>query len=224
MPVNNIPCNKMIIKQTVWIARHANRQDFVTPEWFNTAQFPYDPPLSADGFIQATELGQRLKSEKISHIFASPFLRTIQTANQVAEALDLSIKLEAGLGEWLNPEWMGDQPQLNPIDIIAQKYSRLDLSYNSKVLPQYPETQSTVEKRTALTAQKLIEEFDEDILLVGHGASVVGSAIGLVGVGTTIRATLCCLVKLVRTSQGWNLELNGDDSHLSQPQKPIRFN
>lgn len=213
----------MIIKQTVWIARHGNRQDFVTPEWFNTAEFPYDPPLSADGLIQATELGERLRAEKISQIFASPFLRTIQTANQVAEALDLSIKLEAGLGEWLNPEWMKSQPQLNPIKIIAQKYSRIDLSYNSRILPQYPESPSTVEERTALTAQKLIEEFEEDILLVGHGASVVGTAIGLVGGSPTLKATLCSLFKLVRTTQGWKMELNGDTSHLSQPQKPLRF-
>jgi len=41
------------------------------------------------------QLGQRLKREDIAHIFASPFLRTVQTANQVAEALDLPIKLES---------------------------------------------------------------------------------------------------------------------------------
>jgi len=42
------------------------------------------------------QLGQRQR-EGIAHIFASPFLRTVQTANQIAEALDLPIKLESGL-------------------------------------------------------------------------------------------------------------------------------
>ncbi|MGK7892391.1 MAG: histidine phosphatase family protein, partial [Xenococcus sp. (in: cyanobacteria)] len=37
------------MKQTVWIARHGNRLDFVNPEWFNTATRRYDPPLSEDG-------------------------------------------------------------------------------------------------------------------------------------------------------------------------------
>jgi hypothetical protein len=39
--------------QIVWIARHGNRLDFVNPEWFNTAERPYDPPLSEDGIEQA---------------------------------------------------------------------------------------------------------------------------------------------------------------------------
>ena len=86
--------------QTVWIARHGNRLDFVKPEWFNTAKRRYDPPLSEDGFIQAKQLGKCLQKENISHIFASPFLRTIQTASEVAKILDLPIKLEAGIGEW----------------------------------------------------------------------------------------------------------------------------
>lgn len=50
--------------QIVWIARHGNRLDFVNPEWFNTAERPYDPPLSEDGIVQAKQLGQRLVGEK----------------------------------------------------------------------------------------------------------------------------------------------------------------
>ena len=83
--------------QIVWIARHANRLDFVNPEWFLTAERPFDPPISEDGKVQAQQLARRLKGENISHIFASPFLRTVQTANYVAEALSLSINLESGL-------------------------------------------------------------------------------------------------------------------------------
>jgi broad specificity phosphatase PhoE len=82
--------------QIVWIARHANRLDFVNPDWFLTAERRYDPPLSDDGMIQAQQLAKRLNHEKIKHIFASPFLRTVQTANAVAEVLNLPIKLETG--------------------------------------------------------------------------------------------------------------------------------
>ena len=97
------------MSQIVLIARHANRLDFVYPDWFLTAERRYDPPLSDDGMIQAQQLAKRLKGERITHIFASPFLRTIQTANAIAEVLDLSIKLEIGLSEWLNPEWMTEE-------------------------------------------------------------------------------------------------------------------
>lgn len=213
------------MSQTVWISRHGNRLDFVNPDWFLTAKHPYDPPLSDDGFIQAQRLGQRLKGEKIAHIFSSPFLRTVQTANEVAEALDLSIKVESGLSEWLNPHWMPSMPEKQSLKLLQEKYTRIDLSYTSRVIAEYPEMGEKVLLRSGETAKQLADEFSEDILLVGHGASVVGSSMGLLG-GTTqpeINATLCCLVKIVRHGREWVMELNGDTSHLSETEKVIRF-
>lgn len=210
--------------QTVWIARHANRLDFVTPEWFTTAERPYDPPLSEDGLIQAQQLGQRLVGERIKHIFASPFLRTIQTASLVADALDLPIKLESGLSEWLNPEWMQTAPERLPLEVLQKHFSRIDPGYTSRVTAQYPESRSEVMDRTSKTAQRLTAEFSEDLLFVGHGVSVVGTTCGLLGRITKVNAALCCLVKLVRQDQVWVMKLNGDTSHLSQTEELIRFN
>lgn len=210
--------------QIVWIARHGNRLDFVTPEWFETAQRRYDPPLSDDGLIQATELGKRLKQENISHIFSSPFLRAIQTADRIAQELDLPIKIEAGLSEWLNSHWMTEAPQTHPQDFLAEHYPRIDWSYSSKTIPQYPESEETVMLRTAQTARQLITEFSEDILLVGHGISVLGATRGLVKGNPIVNASLCCLVKLVLYKNIWEMELNGDVSHLSQSETLIRFN
>lgn len=212
------------MSQTVWIARHGNRLDFVTPEWFKTAKRPYDPPLSEDGVVQARELGWRLKRENIAHIFASPFLRTIQTANQVAEILNLPIKIEAGLSEWLNPYWMTESPEIHPQEFLAERYHRIDWSYTSRVVPQYPESEETVLKRAAETARKLVAEFSEDILLVAHGASVLGTTRGLVSGNPIVNASLCCLVKIVRCHDEWKIELNGDTSHLSLTESQVRFN
>ncbi|PSO82351.1 MAG: histidine phosphatase family protein [Cyanobacteria bacterium QS_6_48_18] len=211
------------MSQNVWITRHGNRHDFVNPEWFNTAEHPYDPPLSEDGVIQAQELGERLSLEGIAHIFSSPFLRAVQTAHYVAQALELPIKLEAGLSEWLNPEWMPAMPATLPPEVLAERYPHIDLSYTSRIVPQYPESSETLAERTAGTARQLVEEFSQDILLVGHGASVLGTTTGLVGGSPTINASLCCLVKLVRGSQGWEMELHGDTSHLSQSETVVRF-
>ncbi|MEQ9551131.1 MAG: histidine phosphatase family protein [Coleofasciculus sp. G3-WIS-01] len=210
--------------QTVWIARHGNRLDFVNPEWFNTAQRPYDPPLSEDGVGQAKELGQRLRGETIKHIFASPFLRTVQTANQIAQILDLPIKIEAGLSEWLNPEWMQTEPERLSVEEMQKRFPCIDSGYTSRVIAHYPETNEKVLERTAQTARRLTTEFTDDILLVGHGASVVGATWGLVGGQPEVNATLCCLVKLVGHGEKWVMELNGDTSHLSQTEKVIRFN
>lgn len=211
--------------QIVWLARHANRLDFVNPEWFNTAERPYDPPISDDGEIQAQQLAQRLQQENIAHIFASPFLRTVQTANYVAEVLDLPIKLESGLSEWLNPKWMPKMPEMLSLEALAKMFPRIDTTYTSRVIAEYPETSEVSLERSGKTASLLADEFPEDILLVGHGASVLGATMGLVEgtARTEVNASLCCLVKIVRQNQKWVMELNGDTSHLSQSEKVIRF-
>lgn len=215
------------MSQIVWIARHANRLDFVNPDWFNTAERPYDPPLSNDGMVQAQQLAQRLQRESsIAHIFASPFLRTVQTANKVAELMDLSIFLETGLSEWLNPAWMPTAPERLSFTALTAQFPRIDNSYKSRVAAEYPETAQVCQERSGKTARVLADEFPEDILLVGHGASVLGATMGLVGgtaETTEVKAALCCLVKIVRQDQEWVMELNGDTSHLSQTEEVIRF-
>ena len=109
---------------TAWIARHGHRHDYVDADWFNKPERPYDPLLSEDGLFQAQELGERLQSEQIVHLFSSPFLRAVQTAHHAAEALDLPIKLEAGLSEWHNSEWMSDMPERLSTDELAEHYPR----------------------------------------------------------------------------------------------------
>ena len=212
------------MSQTVWIARHGNRLDFVNPEWFNTALRRYDPPLSEDGFVQAAELGQRLKQEKIAHIFASPFLRTIQTANEVAQILNLPIKLEAGLGEWHNPEWMTEIPEIHPQDFLTEKYSSIDWNYNSYLTPNYPETKADVNQRVASTVQKLVAQYSKDILIVGHGASVYGATLGLVANIPEDKVALCSLTKVIRNSDRWELEFYANTSHLSHTETTVRLN
>jgi broad specificity phosphatase PhoE len=214
------------MSQIVWIARHANRLDFVNPDWFLTAERRYDPPLSDDGMLQAQQLAKRLKGEKITHIFASPFLRTVQTANAVAQVLDLSIKLETGLSEWLNPEWMTEEPEKLSILELATLFPRIDTSYTSRIAAKYPETHDSVRERSGQTARCLAAEFfPAHILLVAHGASVLGGAMGLVGeiAKTEVKASLCSLVKVVRHKSEWLLELKGDTSHLQQQESVIRF-
>lgn len=210
--------------QIVWISRHGNRLDFVHPDWFLSADRPFDPPLSGDGIIQAQELGQRLQGENITHIFASPFLRTVQTAYQVAEILDLPIKIERGLSEWLNPEWMPSMPENLSIKMLRKLYPRIDINYTSRVVPKYPEVkEETCWERAGRTAQILAAEFSQDILLVGHGASVFGAAQGLVGGMPQVKTSLCCLVKIVRYGEKWQMELNGDNSHLTQKETIVRL-
>lgn len=211
------------MSQTVWIARHGNRQDFVDSNWIKTAARPFDPGLSPDGVEQAKELAQRLAVEKIDYIFTSPFLRTVQTANYVAEALDLPIKVESGAGESLSFPFCSITPNILPVELLAQQVPRLDLNYRSLVSVAYPETKQTAKKRAGEIIKRLTTEFPGNILMITHGATLVNMTRELVGANSRIRSSICCLVKLVGRGEQWQMELNGDTSHLSQPQTGIPF-
>jgi broad specificity phosphatase PhoE len=209
--------------QTLWIARHGNRLDFVHPEWFNTTPLRYDPPLSEDGQIQAQQLAQRLQSEAIAHIFCSPFLRAIQTAHPIATALDLPLNLEAGLGEWHNPDWMTEFPKTHDFEFLQKIYPRLSSHYQSRILPQYPESQTQLCQRFAAIAHQLLNTYSENILLVGHGATAIWITAALVDNAPMVQAPLCSLMKLVREGDRWHPELLGDTTHLSKTETTIRL-
>jgi broad specificity phosphatase PhoE len=197
-------------RQTIWICRHGNRIDFVDRSWKGT-----DPHLSSDGVVQAKETGIRLRHEEIQHIFASPFSRTVETAFHIAEALDLSVKIEQGACEWLNPEWFSaSPPYVSPGD-LAKSFHRVDVNHATLVRPQYPETWEECMARCQKTIGLLSDTYRANILVIGHGASVLGLTRGLLEHEHDISAGLCALTKVSRRDGQWSLELNGDASHLS---------
>ena len=201
-------------RQVIWICRHGNRIDSVDPSWKGS-----DPHLSADGVVQAKETGIRLRNEGIQHIFASPFLRTVETAHHIANALDLSVKIEHGACEWLNPDWFPEPPVYVPLDETRRRFPRIDETYQSMVSPKFPESPEELDARCRGAALLLADTYRSSFLVVGHGASVVGFAQGLLGDQRTIESGLCALVTVIRMDGHSNLELNGDVSHLSSGQE-----
>lgn len=201
-------------RQNIWLCRHGNRIDFVDPSWKGD-----DPHLSEDGIVQAKETGLRLKGEGIQHLFTSPFLRTVETAYYIAEALDLPIKIEHGASEWLNPEWFSKRPNHMSPDELFKQFPRIDKSYRSVVMPRYPEGSEEAFVRAGEASRMLSDTFREDFLVIGHGHSVTGMAKGFMGSDCQIFCSLCSLVKVVRQNGCATLELNGDVSHLSEGEK-----
>ena len=209
---------------TVWITRHGNRQDFVDPEWPLTAERPHDPGLSPDGIEQARNVAVRLLNENIGAILSSPYLRTVQTAHEVAELMDLPIYLEYGMGEWLNPTWFPAEPERMELDALQERFPRIDFSHSSLLVPEYPETEAEALERAGETVRRAAEHFDGTILLVGHGASVSGGAQGLVPHVKVDRCPLCSLFRADRSADGWELTLAADVEHLDAALAADRFN
>ena len=209
---------------TVWLTRHGNRQDFVDPDWKKSAERPHDPALSPDGIEQAKKLGRRLEGEGIAHLFASPFLRCVQTAHYVAEALDLPIYLEPGVAEWMNREWFSTFPQTLQPEALAKQFARIDTSYSPRAFPNYPETEEEAMGRAGRTARSLADAYGRPILIVGHGVSVAGAASGLVDDARVQECALCSLFKIVQNGGSWMMELAGDVSHLDEAAAADRLN
>ncbi len=209
------------MSQTVWITRHGNRQDFVDPFWSRSAARPFDPGLSDDGMIQAQDLGQRLAAESIHHIFASPFLRTIQTAHPIADLLKLPIKLEFGFGEHLDKKMFRTMPKRLSKEHLEAQFPRIDWAYRSCVMPKYPETYSEALHRSGQAAKLITQNCSGNVLIVGHGVSMLGASWAFLPHQPKINCAVCGLVKLVHRDQVWQMELKGDISHLSCPSSRV---
>jgi broad specificity phosphatase PhoE len=205
----------------IWLARHGDRQDFADPQWAATADRPFDPPLSALGRQQARALARRLAGEPLAHLFSSPFLRCVETTSPIADALDLAIALDDGLSEWLNREWFPQRPALMDPASAARRFPRVDPAYRSRGAAQHGEAGEQALQRAGRLARRLVDEFEGDLLLVGHGASVLGAAAALLGArigptGGSLPSELptASLSKLVQQGDAWQLALRADTSHL----------
>lgn len=207
--------------QSIWLARHGRRIDFADPSWARTAERPYDPHLTERGLEQARALGLRLAGEGVRRIFASPFLRTVQTASAVAERIEAPICIEHGAGEWLKADWFSAPPTFPTPREMARRFPRVDPGYRSLVEPDFPESWRQHLQRGAQAARALTDRFEQDFLVVGHAAGIISMVRGLLGNGRVEVGTAeCSLTMLVRRQGGWRLQLNGDTSHLHDPGPP----
>jgi len=193
------------MSRTLWLVRHGHRLDFAHPEWFNLAENRYDPPLSDLGQEQAETLGDLLLTEGIRHIFSSPFLRCLQTAYPIAQKLDLLIKIDAHLGEWLNADWMSESPTLTKRTPLHCFYPCIDRRYNSHLFPQYPETLEQVERRMMGIIDQLLKNFTGDLLIVGHSMTVKGIVKALVKGKSEVSIPFAGVIKLVLVGKEWEI-------------------
>jgi broad specificity phosphatase PhoE len=192
--------------KTLWLVRHAHRLDFIHPQWFNDATYPYDPPLSEEGFDRADALITVFDRIPIERIWTSPFLRTIQTAAPLARQRDLPIQLEWGLCEWLCQDWTSELPETTPVDELLRNYPNIDVACKSLVLPCYPETIDELDARLHNIAYKLLLDNCQHQLAIAHKGSILGIAAALTGEAQWRTYDLPCggIVKLVRDRERWH--------------------
>ena len=178
-----------------------------------------DIPLSPRGIKQAQETGEYLKeNEKIDWIFVSPFFRTLQTAQIVAEQLHIPIHIEHGFIEHLNKDWFPSYPEVLSLEEASDVFPNVNKEYQSLVQPTFPEmNEADVFNRLQRTIDSVMKNYSGNILIIGHWASVESSAMALVYPEklTGFNVEMCALNKFVLKDTRWNL-VHSSTGHLSE--------
>jgi broad specificity phosphatase PhoE len=201
---------------TLWVVRHGERQDSVDPNWEEHAERVHDPPLTDLGRWAAWRVGRRFVESGVTFdaVYASPFLRAVETAEEICRELGTEVRLEPGLGEHRNAEWFDAEPETVPHARLAEWFDPVRLDHDPRVLPAFPEGHDEAMARAGETARILADEVEGTVLLVGHGLTVGGVVQGLVGSTDGVDAPLCGLTRLEHDGTGWRLDFSGDTSHL----------
>lgn len=208
--------------KNLWVVRHGLRADFCDPDWVNSAEEPYNSPLAEEGFEQAGETALCFMNKTIDHIFSSPFLRTIQTAHIIAEKIDKMVNVEYGLSEWLRPKDFDFQPELNSLEELKSGFSSINTHYASIVRPGFPEDRKALDERTAQTLSGILENYDGNILIITHASPIQAIQRVLLHVDPQDYQSMCSISHFRLTDGEWSLSVDGDSSHLTNPDKTRR--
>jgi broad specificity phosphatase PhoE len=157
----------------IYVTRHG-QPDLEQVSWEANPDVPLcDPLLTEKGRIQAKYLGKFLKQKNFKGIIiSSPYRRTLETAQIVAEQTNSVITIEAAMQEVVTKDGFPEFEGLNSEE-IKQYYNNVSRACEMPYpwFSQGPETLEEVKKRVAPFIARLLES-DIEILLVGHGASV----------------------------------------------------
>lgn len=144
-----------------------------------------DTSLNENGIRQAKLLAQTLLNKRESgafhpvRVYNSPYLRAAQTAQIVADALDIPCETMDGLREMDLGEWEG----LN-WDIIRAEYGERYLFWNSHrrfVHTPGGENYDEVLGRTLAALDEILARETEDVLIVTHSAVLMALRCYLAG-------------------------------------------
>jgi broad specificity phosphatase PhoE len=200
----------------VWAVRHGQRADSVDPDWEANAERLHDPQLTELGRWAAWRVGHRFSEygPPIDAVYASPFLRTVETAAEICREIDAEFVLEPGLGEHRNPDWFDSEPETIPQAQLADQFETLRLDYEPYLRPEFPESHDEATRRVGETTRHIAATTDGTVLLVGHGLTIGGIVQGLVGSADAAHAPLCGLTRLERDGDHWHFDFSGDTTHL----------
>jgi probable phosphoglycerate mutase len=177
-----------------------------------------DPPLNATGRKMADALAARYGDEKWTAIYASPRIRTQETAAPTAKRAGVEVRIEDGLREIAYGEWEG-RPEAEVEASDGERF-RAWAAHPGKVAPPGGENGAEIAAR-ALAAIDAIRGRHPDgkVLVVSHKATLRVLICALMGIDVDLfRARIAqkvCAVSVIDFKKsGPLLQYLGDVSHL----------
>ncbi|ESO06362.1 hypothetical protein HELRODRAFT_186383 [Helobdella robusta] len=152
--------------------------------------FSQDSPITVQGHFQARLLGEAMyeKEIEISHVYASPSLRCVETASSILEGmkLDKEINIEPGLFEWLS--WYQESlPDFMSLAELRDAGYPVNQSYKPVWSVSKFNTNETVEhfyERCCLVTKEILKKHEHQggsLLFVSHGINLDTCTRRLVG-------------------------------------------
>ena len=177
-----------------------------------------DPPLNEVGTRMADAFGARYADLKWAAIYASPRLRTRQTANALAHRIKHDVTVDEGLAEISYGDWEG----LRHEDVQGQwpeAYTYWAADTASRGTPG-GETAFKVAARAAPVLERIKREVnDGKVLIVSHKATIRIMVCALLGMDVRlfrdrIAQNVAAVTKFEMKKTGPLLTLLNDVSHL----------
>jgi broad specificity phosphatase PhoE len=157
--------------------------------------------LSLAGRAQARELGERLTSERITHVYCSTLSRAVQTAELAAGKLGVDVTVREGLVELALGEALGLAAGNGFFD------EAMDAWVSGDVDARAPGSESAVEiaGRVRAVLDDLADRHrGEAVLVVSHGGAIVATlAVLAFRPGRSTHVDNCASVLVERDADGW---------------------
>ncbi|OAX42374.1 PGAM-domain-containing protein [Rhizopogon vinicolor AM-OR11-026] len=223
--------------ETIYIARHGFRLNWIDTKWKSPTGLPRDPPLAAYGETQAQELAAYFlalpEEQRPTAIFSSPYYRCLQTSKPTSQALQVPIYVEHGISEWYSPVAPGTglHPRPSSAAALQTYFSEIDPSWSSIWYPsRRGEDVQGLQERAKGFLDLLIPEIEtrfsdkhKNILLVSHAATIIVLSQGLLAQpDLPLRVGCCSISEFSRNSgalgvlEGWDAKALASGSHLKE--------
>jgi probable phosphoglycerate mutase len=177
-----------------------------------------DPPLNATGLAMAEALAKLLGDEPWRAIYASPLLRTRQTAQPTAERAGVSVQLDDGLREISYGDWEG----MAESEVARTDSARFSAwaAHPGYVAPPGGESGIAIAARALAAVTRIrTTHTDGKVLVVSHKATLRVLLCALLGIDVDLfRARLAQKTAAISVVDfalsGPLLQVLGDISHL----------